>query len=134
MGYPADHTMIETMFNDILAHPQGLYLAKLQEDNFSTLRTEDKKLALKIEELFTAIKVATIENELEALKMPGEYPMILHSGLHLDTVANTYLRNPDWNKSRRWDTMLVSEADAARLGLVDGIGCRSLPASTAKLK
>ena len=120
MGYPTDMSMIETMFNDILAHPQGLYLAKLQEDNFSTLRTEDKKLALKIEELFAPIKDATIENELEELKMPDDYPLILHSGLHVDTVANTYLRNPAWNKSRRWNTMLVSEADASRLGLVDG--------------
>ena len=135
MGYPTDFTMIETMFDDILAHPQGLYLSKFQEDNFSMLRTDDKKLALKIEELFTPVKSATIESELKELEMPEEYPLILHAGLHVDTVANTYLRNPAWNRSRRWATMLVSEADAARLGLADGEKARiTTRASSAEIE
>lgn len=120
MGYPVDFTMIEAMYKDIIAHPQGMILARFQNDNFSMLRTEDNKIALKIDELLEEVKAASIEKELPSLKMPDEYPMILHAGLHHETVANTTLRNPEWNKSRRWGTLLVNEADAVRLGLTDG--------------
>lgn len=135
MGYPTDQTMVETIFNDILAHPQGLMLAKFQGDNFNMLRTEDKKIALKIEELLEPLQAATIDSELENLKMPAKYPMILHSGLHHETVANTNMRNPEWNKSRRWATMLVNEADAAHLGLADGEKARIITkASSAEIE
>ncbi len=119
-GYPNDLTLIEALFKEIMAHPEGSYLVRFQEDNFKMLATADKKLALKIEELLTPLAKATVESERERLQMPAEYPLILHAGLHLDTVANTYLRNPAWNKTRRWATMLVNKADAARLGLADG--------------
>ena len=46
--------------------------------------------------------------------------MIHHSGLHHETVANTSLRNPEWNKGRDADAMLMSEADAKRLGIENG--------------
>lgn len=120
MGYPTDSTMVETMFQDILAHPQGLVLARFQGDNFQMLHTADKKLALKIEELFEPLQTATIDKERAALKLPEHYPLILHAGLHHETVANTMLRNPQWNGSRRWATMLMHEADARNLGLADG--------------
>jgi anaerobic selenocysteine-containing dehydrogenase len=120
MGYPADFTMIEAMFKDLLAHPEGLMLAKFQGDNFSLLRTEDKKLALKIDELLEPVRAANIESELAALKMPDEFPMILHSGLHVETNANSTMRNPEWNKTHGRSTLLVNETDAASLGIADG--------------
>ena len=120
MGYPADHTMAQTIFKDILAHPQGMILAKYQGDNFDMLQTPDKKLALYIEELQEPLKASTIERELEQLRLPKEFPMILHSGLHHETVANTSMRNPEWNQKRRWTTMLINEKDAARLEIADG--------------
>lgn len=120
MGYPPDLTMAEKMFKDILAHPEGLILAKLHGDNFEMIKTPDKKLALLIEELIEPLKEATIEREKEALKLPEDYPLILHAGLHIETVANTMLRNPHWDESRTWEKMWVNEADASRLGLKDG--------------
>lgn len=119
-GYPPDVTMVEAMFKDILAHPEGLVLAKFQGDNFSMLATPDKKLALKIDELLEPLKAATIEQELAALRLPEEFPLILHAGLHHETVANTMLRDPAWREGTRWHTMLMHEADARRLGLRDG--------------
>ena len=119
MGYPADFTMVEVMFKDILAHPQGLIVSKYQDDYFSMLKTEDKKLALKIDELLEPVRAATIETELAALKMPDEFPMILHSGLHVETNINTTLRNPEWNKTRGRTTLLVHESAAASLGVAD---------------
>jgi len=130
MGYPADFTMIETMFKDILAHPQGMILAKFQGDNFSMLKTEDKKLAIKIEELYEPIRAATIDNELANLKMPDDFPLILHSGLHVETNINTTLRNPEWNKTRGRTTLLVHETDAIGLEVGDGELVRVITAAS----
>lgn len=120
MGYPDDFTMVEKMFESILARPEGLILARYTEDNFSQLATEDKKIALYIEELVEPLQKATIEQELEELRMPEDFPLILHSGLHHETVANSTIRNPEWNKGRRFLTMLMHEDDAKKLGLNDG--------------
>ena len=121
LGYPDDDlTITEALFDAILAHPQGLILSRYTRDNFSLIKNEDKKLALRIQELDAQLKAATIENELEKLKMPAEYPMILHSGLHHETVINSTLRNPAWNKGRDADAMLVSVSDATRLGIANG--------------
>ncbi|MEA4895670.1 MAG: molybdopterin-dependent oxidoreductase [Oscillospiraceae bacterium] len=121
LGYPDDDlTMTETIYNDIMAHPGGMILSRFTRDNFSLLKTEDKKLALRIIELDEQLKNVTIENELESLKMPSDMPMILHAGLHHETVANTTLRDPAWNKGRDADAMLISEADAENMGVING--------------
>ncbi len=121
VGYPDDDlTITEAIFADILKHPEGMILSRFTRDNFSMIKTEDKKFALRIEELDDQMKAATIENELEKLKMPADMPMILHSGLHHETVANTSLRNPEWNKGKDADAMLMNEADAEKLGVADG--------------
>jgi len=136
VGYPDDDlTMTEEIFNDILAHPEGMILSRFTRDNFSLLKTEDKKLALRIEELDERLRDATIDNELEALKMPAEFPMILHSGLHHETVANTGLRNPAWNKGRDADAMFMNEADAEEKGIATGDKVRIVTkASSAELE
>lgn len=135
MGYPTDFTMIEAMYKDILSHPQGLVLATFSGENFNMLRTEDKKLSLIIEELLVPLKETTLEKELEALKMPSEFPLILHAGLHHETVANTMLRNPQWKERSRWATMLMNSADADRLGFVDGAIVRiTTKASSAEIE
>ncbi len=135
LGYPADITMFEKMYEDILANPQGLIISKFTEDNFSMLATEDKKIALYIEELIEPLKAATITQELEGLRLPEGFPLILHSGLHHETVANTILRNPAWNRSRRVNTMFMNEADTIRLGLRDGDMARiTTAAATAEIE
>lgn len=77
------------------------------------------------------LAVTTVESELEGLKLPPEYPLIFHAGLHVDTVANTVMRNPDWNRSRRWATMLLNETDAHALGLADGEKARIITRASA---
>lgn len=121
MGYPDDELEAPgVMFEDILRHPEGMILARYQCDNFRLLKTEDKKLNLRIEELDAPLRAATIESELAALAPSKEYPMFLHSGLHHETVINSTMRNPAWNKGRDADSMFISEADARRLGLENG--------------
>jgi len=123
-GFTDDEKLPETLYNAIIDNPQGLILARLQGDNLDQLRTEDKKIALHIAELETPIANVSLEKELTALEMRPEYPMILHAGLHVETNANSVMRNPEWNKKLRWGTMLVSLADAKRLNLQDGAMAR----------
>lgn len=123
-GFPDDGHQTEALFNAIMDNPQGLILARMPGDNLDVLRTADKKFAVHIEELREQIAAVTVENELQALALPPEFPMILHSGLHVDTNANSTLRNPEWNKKHRWSTMLINAADAERLGIADGATAR----------
>lgn len=136
MGYPDgdDLSFTEALFKDIEKHPEGMTLATFQCDNFRLLKTEDKKLNLRIEELDDQLDAATIENELKALAPDPEYPMYLHAGLHHETVINTILRDPSWNKGRDADNMFINATDAERLGLKTGDKARvTTRASSAEL-
>lgn len=59
-----DPEFTEKVFEDVKKHPGGMILARFQCDNFRMLKTEDKKLNLRIEELDEPLQNATIENEL----------------------------------------------------------------------
>ncbi len=122
LGYPDgdDISFTETVFEDIKNHPQGMILSNFQCDNFRLLKTADKKLNLRIEELDEQLKNATIENEIKALSPNADFPMFLHAGLHHETVINTILRDPAWNKGRDADSMFINEADAKRMGIENG--------------
>lgn len=137
MGYPDgdDLSFTEAVFEDIKNHPEGLILARFHCDNFRMLKTEDKRLNLRIEELDEQMKNATIENEISRLAPDPDFPMYLHSGLHHETVINTILRNPAWNKGRDADNMFINAQDANRLGLSDGDRVRiTTRASSAELR
>ena len=122
MGYPEadDPTQAEVIFEDVKKHPEGMILSTFQCDDFRLLKTEDKKVALHIPELDELMQNATIENELKAILPDPEFPMFLHAGLHHETVINTALRDPAWNKGRDADNMFINEKDAERLGLATG--------------
>lgn len=72
-----------------------------------------------------------LKASLKGLSCPRSTPLILHAGLHVDTMANTVMRNPDWNRSRRWATMLLNETDAHALGLADGEKARIITRASA---
>lgn len=122
LGYPEgdDPSFTEAVFEDIKRHPEGMILSSYQCDNFRLLKTEDKKLNLRIEELDEQLQNSTIENELKAIAPGTEYPMFLHAGLHHETVMNSMLRNPEWNKGRDADNMFINAKDAEKLGVKDG--------------
>ena len=42
------------------------------------------------------------------------------AGWHIDTNANTIMRDPAWNKKRRVSTLAMHPQDAEALGLADG--------------
>lgn len=137
MGYPDgdDPEFTEKVFEDVKKHPEGMILARFQCDNFRMLKTEDKKLNLRIEELDEPLQNATIENEIKALVPDPDFPMFLHAGLHHETVINTVLRDPSWNKGRDADSMFMNAADAERLHIADGETVRIVTkASSADIK
>jgi anaerobic selenocysteine-containing dehydrogenase len=56
----------------------------------------------------------------EAVLVNKRYPMTLMAGNHMEMVANTIMRDPAWNESRRACTMRIHPADAAEIGIGDG--------------
>ena len=70
-----------------------------------------------IPELADWVQSINAENEKDALKGDENFPLVLCAGLHIDTNANTLMRNPAWNKDRRACTADMHPKDAAALNL-----------------
>jgi anaerobic selenocysteine-containing dehydrogenase len=58
-------------------------------------------------------------SEKKALEGDKRFPLVLGAGLHVDTNANTLMRNPAWNKDRRACTVAMNPEDADPLNLKD---------------
>lgn len=120
-GFEPGPMMGEKLFQEILAHPEGLWIGKADEDdNFAMLTTEDQKINLHIPEM--ADWLASIEPTAEqaALTPDPDFPLILSAGRHYDYNANTLMRDPTWNQGHRAGTCALHPEDAAALGLSDG--------------
>jgi anaerobic selenocysteine-containing dehydrogenase len=110
----------EILFKTIIDHPEGLWIAKSDPDNFKQLRTPNKKICVHIPELGDWVKEITPESEAEKLSPDPEYPFIMNAGSHMSANANTLMRNPKWNQKIRACTLLMNPDDARDLGLKDG--------------
>ncbi len=120
VGFKPGLTMGDDIFQAILDHPEGLWIGKVDpENNFTNLRTEDKRINLYIPEVEEWVIGITPESEEEQLQSDGEYPFILLAGRHTDMNANNLMRNPEWNRGRRACTLAMHPDDAERLGLSD---------------
>lgn len=121
MGFQEGPWQGDEIFAAIMQHPEGLFIGKLDpEDNFSMLKTEDKKINVFIPELEDWVKNITPEAEEEALKPDPNYSFILNAGRHTSINANTLMRNPEWLKGKRACTLAMHPEDAKALGLKDG--------------
>ncbi len=90
-------------------------------DKFPELPTADGKINLDVEEMTTWLKEVEPDREREALKEDEDtYPLILSSGRHFDSNANTQMRDPEWNEGRRACTLSMHPDDAGKQGLKDG--------------
>jgi anaerobic selenocysteine-containing dehydrogenase len=56
----------------------------------------------------------------EAQLANKDYPLVLMAGNHMEMVANTIMRDPAWNESKRACTMRIHPGDAAEIGIADG--------------
>jgi anaerobic selenocysteine-containing dehydrogenase len=120
-GFTAGMTLGEDIFRQILDHPEGIWIGQLDPDKqMERIRTEDGRINVLIPELADWVQSINAENEKDALKGDENFPLVLCAGLHIDTNANTLMRNPAWNKDRRACTADMHPKDAAALYLEDG--------------
>jgi anaerobic selenocysteine-containing dehydrogenase len=110
----------DRIFQALLDAPQGLWVGQADAKNpMAGIRTPSGKIELVIDELSEALKGLDAASETKALEMPPGFPLVLNAGRHMDTNANTLMRNPEWNRGKRACTVAMSPQDAKAMGLVD---------------
>ena len=113
------------MENAILENRQGIWLGRLDPDkNLDFVVTEDGRINLRDPELLDWLTQVTPESEAVALESDPALPLLMMAGWHMDTNANTLMRDPAWNKGRRVGCLAVHADDAQALGLGDGDNAR----------
>ena len=120
-GFTPGATLGEEIFQQILDHPEGIWVGKVDpENNVAEIKTEDGKINLYIPELIDELKAIEAAREETALVMPPEFPLILMAGRHVSTNANTLMRDPAWNEGKRVCTLAMHPDDASTLSFEDG--------------
>jgi anaerobic selenocysteine-containing dehydrogenase len=119
-GYQVGPMTGEEIFRKILDTPGGVKIGVVDTgNNFSLLKTPDKKIHIHFPEMESWVKEVTPAAE-EAQLVNKEYPMVLMAGNHMEMVANTIMRDPAWNEGRRPCTLRIHTDDAKELGIEDG--------------
>jgi anaerobic selenocysteine-containing dehydrogenase len=110
------------IYQAILDKPEGVLVGVVDpEKNLENLATPSGKIELFDEAFGEWMKEIDPARELEDLeKDKQEYPLVLSAGRHIDTNANTNMRDPAWNKGKRACTAIMNPADAEEFGLFDG--------------
>jgi anaerobic selenocysteine-containing dehydrogenase len=120
-GFKEGPRMAEEFLQALVDHPSGLWVGRSDaEQGLAALATSDKRINLYVPEMVEWVRSITAESEARDLEPDARFPLILMAGNHVDTVANTQMRDPAWNKERRVSTLLMSPADASKLKLIDG--------------
>jgi anaerobic selenocysteine-containing dehydrogenase len=118
-GYQVSPLTGEEIFRKILDTPGGVKIGVVDtENNFSLLKTSDKKIHIHFPEMESWVKEVTPAAE-EAELANRDYPMVLMAGNHMEMVANTIMRDPAWNEGRRPCTLRIHPKDAEELGISD---------------
>jgi anaerobic selenocysteine-containing dehydrogenase len=118
-GYQVTLFTGEEIFTRILNTPGGVKIGVADTaNNFSRLKTADKKIHLHFPEMESWVKEVQPASE-EPLLLNKDYPLTLMAGNHMEMVANTIMRDPSWNEGRRACTMRIHPQDAEKLGIRD---------------
>jgi len=114
----------EDIFQAVLKHPEGLFIGSVDPDtwdHFQVIATEDGLINLDVPEMTEWFE--EIQPALESEKLAEDikdFPLIMSSGRHWDTNANTQMRDPAWNKGKRACTALMHPEDAEKYNFKDG--------------
>ena len=120
-GFPEGPDQAGLALKAILENRQGVWLGLLDPDrNLDFVATVDNRINFHDSELLDWMTRVMPQSEVEALKPDPELPLIMMAGWHMDTTANTVMRDPAWNKGRRVGCLAVHADDAENLGLADG--------------
>jgi anaerobic selenocysteine-containing dehydrogenase len=119
-GFPVGPDQGLAIYQAIMAHPEGVLIGiRDAEKNMEAVSTKNRKIQLYNEEVVDWIKKINAIDEEEDLKLNKDFPLILMAGRHIDTNANTGMRDPAWNEGRRACTLAINPSDAETLGIVD---------------
>ena len=119
-GYQVGPLTGEEIFSKILNTPGGVKIGVVDTaNNLSVLKTRDKKIHIHFPEMESWVKEVKPAEE-EAQLANKDYPLVLMAGNHMEMVANTLMRDPAWNGSKRACTMRIHPADAAEIEIADG--------------
>lgn len=120
-GFTPGPAFGEQMFQAILDQPEGLWVGECDStDPMKAIKTPDGRIQVAYPEMREWIQSITPESESMALESDSPWPLILLAGRHMDTNANTLMRDPSWNEGRRACTLAMNPTDAEKLGLADG--------------
>jgi len=120
-GFTPGMTLGEKVFQAVMDHPEGIWVGRLDpEKNMERIRSEDGRINISIPELAHWVRSIDTASEIKALERDKRFPLVLSAGLHMDSNANTLMRNPAWNEDRRACTVAMHPKDAETLNLQDG--------------
>jgi anaerobic selenocysteine-containing dehydrogenase len=110
----------EQIFQKLLEHPEGMLLCRVDPaDNWSLVRTPDKKAVLDAPEILDRFRKLEIPEDTDFRKNP-EFPFLLQTGERTDSNANTIHRDPTWRKALKTSYLRMNDGDAATLAIEEG--------------
>ncbi len=118
-GYPLGPDQAGKILEAVRLNRQGIWLALLESHkNLDVVK--NRLIDFHAPELLDWLNQVTPQSEIHALSMDLEFPLVMMAGWHMDSNANTLMRDPTWNKGRRVGCLAVHGDDAENLGLSDG--------------
>jgi anaerobic selenocysteine-containing dehydrogenase len=123
-GFTPGAGLGEEIFQAVLNHPEGLVIGSVDPDtwdHFQAIATDDRRINLNVSEMTEWLE--EIQPALESVKLQEDtqdFPLIMSSGRHWDTNANTQMRDPAWNTGKRACTVLMHPQDAQQHKFKDG--------------
>jgi anaerobic selenocysteine-containing dehydrogenase len=110
------------IFQAIVDRPEGVLVGVVDpERNLENVQTPSGKIELFDASFGEWLAEIDPQREMEDLERDGkEYPFVLSAGRHMDTNANTNMRDPAWNEGKRACTAIMHPDDAAEHGFSDG--------------
>jgi len=119
-GFPVGPDQGLSIYQAIMNHPEGVLIGlRDPEKNMAQISTDNKKIQLFNSEVEDWIKQINPGDEEVQIRPDEQYPLILMAGRHMDTNANTAMRDPAWNKLRKPCRLAIHPADAEALGILD---------------
>jgi anaerobic selenocysteine-containing dehydrogenase len=118
-GFEPGVDMGEQIFQQLLSHPEGVWVGRTDDDQLGQLRTDDGRIHVVIDELEADVQALDAPSEQAALAPDPDFPLVLAAGFRTDCNANTLMRDPSWNEGRRACTVRIHPSDAADLGIAD---------------
>jgi len=121
IGFEPGMDQGDRIFQALLDNPEGIWIGAADPaENFKALKTPSGKIEVFVPELEEDAKNLDAASEVQGLKLPDEFPLILNAGRHRRYNINTLIRGQEWNKGKRACTVTVNPADAEAIGVADG--------------